>query len=306
MPYAADIFLTPHTRVGRRWGNTKYTQAIVKKLASIQRGAALLITGALRSTATDAVETLVGLLPFHLLIDKVRYSAAIWLATIPSTHLLHKLVNDAASRLVKQHPTPLHDLMHRYSIQPATMEKITLRRFHADWKPRHIIQIIKDRKLAIRLIAHDNPNLKIFTDSSGINDKIRASAVLYRNNRKKATLHYELGPTSHHTVMKARPAACSLPQKLLWTKLMSTQSSSTLTTGQQSSPQHSPNPHWDITSLTPFTTQLAQSKRKTPACPSNSSGYPLTEVLKGMRQLTKLPKKPPPMAAHTLLNYLSY
>ena len=304
--YATDIFLTLHTQVGRRRSDGKYTQAITKKLASIQRGAAILITGALRFTATDTVETLAGLLPFHLLIEKVRYSAAIRLATLPSAHPLHKPVTNAAPRLVKWHPTPLHNLMHRYDIQPAKMEKIMPRIFHVDWKPHHTTQIITDRKLAIRSIACDDPDLKIYTDGSGINDKIRASAVLYRNNRKKATLHYELGPTSHHTVMKARPAACSLPQNSLWTKLMSTQSSSTLTTGQQSSPQHSPNPHWDITSLTPFTTQLAQSKRKTPACPSNSSGYPLTEVLKGMRQLTKLPKKPPPMAAHTLLNYLSY
>ena len=188
MLYAADVFLTPHTQVGRRQGNGKYTQAIAKKLASIQRGAVLLITGALRSTATDTVETLVGLLPFHLLIDKLRYSAAIQLATLLSTHPLHKPVTNAASKLVKQCLTPLHNLMHRYSIQPATMEKITPRRFHADWKPCHVIQIIEDRKLTIRLIAHDNPDLKIFTDGSGINDKIGASAVLYRNNRKKATL----------------------------------------------------------------------------------------------------------------------
>ena len=218
MLYAADVFLTPHTRVGRRQGDGKYTQAIAKKLASIQRGAVLLITGALRSTTTDAVETLVGLLPFHLLIDKLRYSAAIWLATLPSMHPLHKPVTNAASRLIKQHPTPLHDLMHRYGIQPATMEKITPRRFHADWKPHHVIQIIKDRKLTIRSIAHDNPDLKIFTDGSGINDKIGASAVLYQNNRKKATLRYVLGLTNHHTVYKGESCGTLLATKLIMNK----------------------------------------------------------------------------------------
>ena len=101
MLYATDVFLTPQTQVSRRWGNGRYTQAITKKLASIQRGAAILITGALRSTATDTVETLAGLLPFHLLIDKVRYSAAIWLATLPPLHPLHKLVANTAVRLVE-------------------------------------------------------------------------------------------------------------------------------------------------------------------------------------------------------------
>ena len=101
MLYATDIFLTLHTQVGRRRSDGKYTQAITKKLASIQRGAAILITGALRFTATDTVETLAGLLPFHLLIEKVRYSAAIRLATLPSAHPLHKPVTNAAPRLVK-------------------------------------------------------------------------------------------------------------------------------------------------------------------------------------------------------------
>ena len=178
MLYAADIFLTTQTQAGRRWGNGKYTQAIAKKLSSIQRGAALLITGALRSTATDAVETLAGLLPFHLPIDKIRYSTAIWLATLLPLHSLHKPVANAASRLVKQHPTPLHDLMHRYGIQSTTMEKIMPRRFHAGWKPHYTTQIITDRELAINLITHDDPDLKIYTDRSGINDKMRASAVL--------------------------------------------------------------------------------------------------------------------------------
>ena len=53
-----------------------------------------------------------------------------------------------------------------------TMEKIMPRRFHASWKPHHTTQIITDRKLAINSIACDNPNLKIFTDGSPINDKI--------------------------------------------------------------------------------------------------------------------------------------
>ena len=101
MLYTADVFLTPHTQVGRRQSDGKYMQAITKKLESIQRGAVILITGALRSTATDTVETPAGLLPFHLLIDKVRYSTAIWLATLPSAHPLHKPATNTASRLVK-------------------------------------------------------------------------------------------------------------------------------------------------------------------------------------------------------------
>ena len=69
--------------------------------------------------------------------------------------------------------------MHRYNIQATKMEKIMPRRFHVDRKPCHTTQIITDRKLAIKSIARNDPDFKIYTDGSEINDKIRASTVLY-------------------------------------------------------------------------------------------------------------------------------
>ena len=195
--------------------------------------------------------------------------------------------------------------MHRYSIQPATMEKITLRRFHADWKPRHIIQIIKDRKLAIRLIAHDNPNLKIFTDSSGINDKIRASTILYQNNRKKATLRYVLGSTNHHTVYESESCNTLLATKLIMNK--TTVNSVTIYTNNRATITASiltkPLPGHYI--LNAFYDAISTIKG-TPTCPSNSNGYLPTKVLKGTRQLTKSPKEPPPTTAHIFLNHQNY
>ena len=89
------------------------------------------------------------------------------------------------------------------------------RRFHASWKPQLTIQIITDRKLAINSIACDDPDLKIFTDRSGINDKIGASAVLYCNNRKKASLQYLLGSIDHHTVYKGETCGTLLATKLI-------------------------------------------------------------------------------------------
>ena len=80
--------------------------------------------GALSSTATDAILMLANLPPFHVLVDRVRHNTALHLAMLPPPHPLHKPVANAASRLIKQHPTPLHDLMHRYNIKPGHMEKI--------------------------------------------------------------------------------------------------------------------------------------------------------------------------------------
>ena len=43
---------------------------MVNKLATVQQHAALMITGAMKTTATDIIEVMANLVPFHLLIDK--------------------------------------------------------------------------------------------------------------------------------------------------------------------------------------------------------------------------------------------
>ena len=214
--YAADIFLTPNRHVGKRSNNvTKYQHTIIKSLASIHRKAAILITGALRSTATDALLTLANLPPFHSLVDKIRHGAALRLATLPPLHPLHKPTANAASRLVKRHPTPLHDLMHRYDIKPNHMEKIHATRHPSHWKPKVDIIIIPDKTQAINDIAQDTSDLKIFTDGSGMNEAIGASAILYRNNRRMALLRHTLGPSSQHTVYEGEATGALLATNLI-------------------------------------------------------------------------------------------
>ena len=70
MLYAADIFLTPQKKGGIRTDKDRPNQVIVNKLASIQRQVAIMITGAMRTTATDILNIMAGLLPFRTLIDK--------------------------------------------------------------------------------------------------------------------------------------------------------------------------------------------------------------------------------------------
>ena len=77
MLYATDVFLTPQQNIGKRTKDGQSRQTIVNKLASIQRKAALMITGAMRTTATNVVEVMVNLIPFNLLVDKYCQCAAI-------------------------------------------------------------------------------------------------------------------------------------------------------------------------------------------------------------------------------------
>ena len=58
MLYAADVFLTPQQNIGKKTRDGKAKQAALKKLASVQRRAAIMITGAMSTTATDVTEVM--------------------------------------------------------------------------------------------------------------------------------------------------------------------------------------------------------------------------------------------------------
>ena len=212
MFYAADIFLTPQQNAGSRRLSSPNNRAVMNKMAAIQRRAAIMITGAMKTTATDILELMANLLPFRILVDKIRYRAALRLTTLPPTHPLYKPVQNAAKRLVKRHRTPLHDLMHRYKLHPENMETINATRYNTNWKPRMTTKIIDD---AIKDMEQDHPDVKIFTDGSGMEGKIGASAVLYRNNRLKSTLRYQLGTQKHHTVYEGEGVGILLGTKLM-------------------------------------------------------------------------------------------
>ncbi|KAJ6480186.1 hypothetical protein C8R45DRAFT_832236, partial [Mycena sanguinolenta] len=85
MLYAADIFLNPHTFKLSHSAN----RAILAKLRTIQRRAVLAVTGVLSLTPPDVLDAYANLLPVRFLVERVRYWAALGLATLPATHPLH-------------------------------------------------------------------------------------------------------------------------------------------------------------------------------------------------------------------------
>lgn len=95
--YAAEIFLAQAA------SNAKGAKATIKRLARIQREAAIAITGAMKTTATDMLDMHANLIPFPLLVEKAVLRAGSRLATIPESHILYKQVKRAAKRYVKTH-----------------------------------------------------------------------------------------------------------------------------------------------------------------------------------------------------------
>jgi hypothetical protein len=174
-----------------------------------------MITGAMRTTATDITEVMANLLPFPLIVNKHQHYAAIWLAMLSSIHPLHKPIKNAASRLVKWHPTPLHDLMHRYKVQPQKIKTIKATRHKTRWKMGVMTEIITDIDKAIADITQENPDINVFTGGSGIKGKIGARAVLYRNRWLKTKLQYQLESMQHHTVYKGEGIGILLGIKMI-------------------------------------------------------------------------------------------
>ncbi|KAF9530582.1 hypothetical protein CPB83DRAFT_762971, partial [Crepidotus variabilis] len=200
MMYAADIFLTLERQSanGKRPGG-----AMRNKLASLHGRIANLIVGGMSSSPYDAALAHANILPFHLLVDKVRHSAAIRLATLPITHPLHIPVKEAVSNYASTHQTPLHELMKTFNIKPDRIEKILAVRYNARWVSSATTSIAKSREAALEEEKRrEGDKWRIYTDRSGIEGKIGAAAVLYQNNEVKRTLRYKLGSSRLHTVFK--------------------------------------------------------------------------------------------------------
>ena len=144
---------------------------------------AIMIMGIMSTTVTDVLDVHADLLPFHLLVHKVRHRAALRLGTLPPSHPLYGAVRNARKRKVKRHPTTLHDLMWTYDIQPDIMETIQCVRQDTKWNPGLAIWIAEDKEVAIREDRDDRANIRVYTDGSGIDGAVGAAAVLYREGR---------------------------------------------------------------------------------------------------------------------------
>jgi len=87
--------------------------------------------------------------------------------------------------------------MHRYNIHPRNIETIKAVQHDTKWKPKVTANIAANVDKAIESLEHDRSDIKVFTDGLGMEGKIGAAAVLYRNGRMKTKLWYKLGLQQH-------------------------------------------------------------------------------------------------------------
>ncbi|GAW04685.1 115 kDa protein in type-1 retrotransposable element R1DM [Lentinula edodes] len=170
------ILTTPASRRSeKKWTQASQTRGIIRKLMSIQRQAALLITGAMTTTATDILNIHAALLPLPLEIERHQHRAAIRLLTLPEEHPLSDRIKDGARNQRRTyHFSPIHDLMARYGLKPNYMEKRRAVRYEASWDPKLTVNIWEGY--------------------------VGTSAILYRNGQETNAICYRLGSDKYHEV----------------------------------------------------------------------------------------------------------
>jgi ribonuclease HI len=217
MLYGASTWITPIDRDGNGGGHKKARGSVgsAAKLGRVQRMATIHITGGLRSSPSDLLDAHADILPIELLIDKYCHREALRLAALPPSHPLAPHVKKAARRKPRRHPSPLHDILHAYNIDPPSIEKIAATRLSPQWHSPLHIRIAPSVSKAVEEEDQDRSDIRIYTDGSGLEGNVGAGAVLYRDGSRKSSLRYRLGSLTRHTVYEGELGGLILGAELL-------------------------------------------------------------------------------------------
>jgi ribonuclease HI len=214
--YGAEVWYTGLSKPVEE-GNTRGSVAITNKLKSIQRKVASTITGAIRTTAGDTLDAHANIWPIDLLFNKVLFRAASRLCSLPPPHPLYDTIRAAMRRKVKRHRSPVHHLLYLSRLKPGDIETIKAVRRRPDYQPSfdRFICDTKDDAFTMASVAHINCRYKIYSDGSGYEGGVGASAILYKGEDVIKTLRYYLGTDKCHTVYEAEGIGVSMGLHLL-------------------------------------------------------------------------------------------
>jgi len=213
--YAASVWLHP-TYNSESNAPIQGSIKTAKRIAQTQQTALIAITGAMRSSPSDSLETHANLLPGQLLIQRILYNSLLRVLTLPSHHLLNPIVTCIVKQgPVKHHKTTLHCLIQNLAINPRTTETIHPHPDHPNSCTPFTISIAGSKEKAIADFHRCNNHTMIFTDGSSTNSKVGAAASLYIDFIHVATLHYHLGNDTEHTVFEAEAVGLILATQLL-------------------------------------------------------------------------------------------
>ena len=121
------------------------------------------------------------ILPIDLLFSKLLFRAALRLYSLFKSHPLHIQLRSCSTKRAKRHLFPVHHLLRFTDINPKQIEMIT-----PVWRsPGYstpfdlMIPKSKDDALSFVLLAETVAPVRIYSDGSGFEGGISASAILY-------------------------------------------------------------------------------------------------------------------------------
>ncbi|VDC04308.1 unnamed protein product [Peniophora sp. CBMAI 1063] len=227
MLYAVDVWCLPIPRdipcarptMSARQGSL----GVIRRLATVQRIAALTITGGLRSSPNDILDIHANLLPMRLLVAKHCFRALTRISALPETHPLFPIAESSAAAFPSKFRSPLQHLYHLFpEVAPSRVEDIIPMRHdpaHADLAFTTFIADSREES------QHDNDTLetviRVYTDGSGYKGFAGAAALLIRTDgihNMTRILRYCLGPLTQHTVYEAEAVGIILGAHLLATE----------------------------------------------------------------------------------------
>jgi len=212
MLYAADVWCAPQPKVNGKEG--RGMKGVTQKLESVQRKAAIMATGALRTTPSDLLFAHADMTPMKEQIRKMCEASALRMATLPAQHPLYKEIQHAKKKYPKRHASPLHAVMKISKLFEREFEKIDIIKKDPRWRPDIDTTIDNTRTQGIEQERNDDSDVRIYTDGSGIEGKIGAAAVLRSGITQKIARHY-LGPAKQHTVYEGENVGQILAYQLL-------------------------------------------------------------------------------------------
>src|SRR6266700_7175746 len=150
-------------------------------------------------------------------------------------HPLHPITRKAFRTLTQKHRSPISNALRIFELDPHKFETVapdTTPSYHTP----HFKTLIHDtREDSIDTEARDTPDIKIFTDGSGHNGEVGASAVLYKKGEphEHSSLTLHLGKLTEHTTYEAEAVGALLATWLLRSIPSYAQLSATIYTDNQ-------------------------------------------------------------------------
>jgi ribonuclease HI len=211
--YGLDVWYTPPSKPA---GSTKNTGSVgvLRNLEKAQRLATTAITGTLRSAPTDLIDAHAGLLPMELALRKACHRALLRSLTLPDSHPLHQIIKRAKRHPPENHLGPLDQLLKIFKLKNTKFENIesAIQNVAGIAIPRPKTVIAQNREDSISFERNDNADFKAFSDGSGQEDGIGASAILYKRGfiRPVKDIQAYLGPKSKHNTYEAEATGALL------------------------------------------------------------------------------------------------